>query len=65
MDRLLTIREAAVALALSPSTIRKMLWQGRPPKVKVARSTRIREGDVEALIRLEKPFPAGRTSTTH
>ena len=52
MERLLKVPEAAEILGLSPSTIRKMFWEGRLARVKVGRSTRIRQGDLEALVRL-------------
>ena len=52
MDRLLKVTEAAEILGLSPSTVRKMFWEGRLTRVKVGRSTRIRQGDLEAIIRL-------------
>jgi excisionase family DNA binding protein len=50
--KLLTIVEAADRLALRPGTIRKLIYQRRLPSVKLGRSVRLREEDLEALIRL-------------
>ena len=52
MERLLKVSEVAVILGLGQSTVRRMLWQNRLQRVKVGKSTRIREGDVAAIIRL-------------
>ena len=52
MERLLKVSEVADVLGLAESTVRKMLWKKRLQRVKVGGSTRIREGDVEALVRL-------------
>ena len=52
MERLLKVSEVAKILGLGESTVRRMLWQSRLQRVKVGRSTRIREGDVDALVRL-------------
>ena len=52
-EQLLTVTEAAQRLALKPSTVRKMLYQRRLPRVRIGRrAIRIREADVEALVRL-------------
>jgi excisionase family DNA binding protein len=50
--KLLTIVEAAERSALRPGTIRKPIYQRRLPSVKLGRSVRLREEDLEALIRL-------------
>jgi len=52
MEKLFTVLQVAELLSLSPSTIRRWLWDGRLPRVKVGRATRVREGDLLALIRL-------------
>jgi len=49
---LLTVVEAAERLALQPATIRKLIFQRRLPVVKLGRSVRLRDEDIEALIRL-------------
>jgi len=45
-----TVKEAAELLACSEAAVRKWIYQGRLPKVKVGRLTRLRQSDVEALI---------------
>ena len=52
MENLLRVEQVSKILNLAPSTIRRMLWEGKLARVKIGRSTRIREGDVAALIRL-------------
>lgn len=50
--KLLTVPEAADRLKLQPSTIRKWIFQRRLAHVRIGRRTvRIREADVEKLIR--------------
>lgn len=51
MQQLLTVLQAADALALKPATIRKMILQRRLPVVRIGRSVRIKETDVEGIIR--------------
>lgn len=51
MERLLTVFQAADALALKPATIRKMILQRRLPIVRIGRAVRIKEGDVELIIK--------------
>ena len=51
MQRLLTVFQAADALALKPATIRKMILQRRLPVVRIGRAVRIKEADVEGIIR--------------
>lgn len=51
MQQLLTVLQAADALALKPATIRKMILQRRLPVVRIGRSVRIKEADVEGIIR--------------
>ena len=51
MERLLTVFQAADALALKPATIRKMIFQRRLPVVRIGRAVRIKEGDVELIIK--------------
>ena len=51
MERLLTVFQAADALALKPATIRKMILQKRIPVVRIGRAVRIKEADVEGIIR--------------
>ncbi len=51
-DRLLTVPQAAERLALAPATLRKWLWQKRIQCVHIGRTIRIREADIEAMVRL-------------
>jgi excisionase family DNA binding protein len=53
---LLCVDEAAQLATVRPSTIRAWLSQGRLPRVKVGRCTRILRRDLEEFIR------AGRTA---
>jgi len=50
MQGLLTVKEAAAFYGCSESTVRKLIYQGRLPKVKVGRLTRLRQSDVEAFV---------------
>lgn len=50
--KLLTVLDAAERLALRPATVRKLIYQRRLPVVKLGRSVRLREEDLEALMRL-------------
>jgi excisionase family DNA binding protein len=52
MDGLLTIKDAARVLACSEAMLRKWIHEGKLPRVKVGRLTRIRQSDVDAWIRL-------------
>jgi len=51
-DRLMTVEQAAAALALRPSTVRKLLTHGKLCRVYPtgARAVRIRLSEVTALI---------------
>jgi excisionase family DNA binding protein len=60
MEHLLKVEEVSEILGLAPSTVRRMLWEGRLARVKIGRSTRVREGDVGALIRLGMHNPEAR-----
>lgn len=51
MHKLLTVRQAAEFLALRPATIRKMILQRRLPVVRIGRSVRIKEIDLEGIVR--------------
>jgi len=52
MDDLLSIKDAAGSLACSEAMLRKWIHQGKLPRVKVGRLTRIRQSDIEAWVRL-------------
>ncbi|MDK2744251.1 MAG: helix-turn-helix domain-containing protein [Nitrospira sp. BO4] len=52
MDGLLSIKEAAQYLSCSEAMLRKWIHQGKVPKVKIGRLTRIRLEDLTAWIRL-------------
>lgn len=51
MERLVTVREAAILMACSEAAIRKWMTQRLLPRVKVGRLTRLRIGDLEGFIR--------------
>jgi excisionase family DNA binding protein len=63
--RLLRVEEAAHQLGLKPSTIRKLIYLRQLPAVRpTKRAVRVREADVEALIRVGyRPGPARPTRT--
>jgi excisionase family DNA binding protein len=53
MEKLLTIKEVAEALTLSPFTIKRMLKNGVLPFVRINRNViRIRGEDLERLVQL-------------
>jgi len=53
MNRLLRVPEVAERLGLQPSTIRKLIFRRELPVVRpTRRAVRVREEDVEALIRV-------------
>lgn len=52
MTKLLKPLEVAERLSVSPLTVRKWIFAKRLPVVRVGRSVRVREEDLEALIRL-------------
>jgi len=51
MDQLFTVSQAAERLSLKPPTLRKWIFQGRLPVVRIGRAVRIKEKDLEAIIR--------------
>jgi excisionase family DNA binding protein len=59
---LLTVTEVARALAVSRSTVYRLIELGELPRVRVGGSARFRQADVEALIArgLASPDPADR-----
>jgi len=58
LDKLLKVEEVAAILSIAPATVRQMLWRKELTRVKINRATRIRESEVEALIRLGTGKPA-------
>ena len=52
MDALLSIKDAVRSLACSEAMLRKWIHQGKLPRVKVGRLTRIRQSDIEAWVRV-------------
>ncbi len=52
-DRLLRVDQVAEILGLRPATIRKLIWLRRIPVVRpTRRAVRIKESDVERIVRL-------------
>lgn len=50
-DRLLTQKEAAEILSVSPLTLEAWRWQGKGPKyIKIGKLARYRESDIYAFI---------------
>ena len=52
-ERLLTVREVAERLRVHPITVRRHIKAGRLQAVRVGRSVRVRESDLEAFLRPE------------
>lgn len=50
MDKLLDVKQAALLLSCSVAAVRKWIYQGRLPVVKVGRLTRLRQSDVERMV---------------
>jgi len=51
MEKLLTPKDVAEILSLSPVTIKKWLWQGKLKGIKVGSVWRIRESDLKAFLK--------------
>lgn len=51
MHQLVTVNQAADALALRPATIRKMITQQRLPVVRIGRAVRITMHDLEDIMK--------------
>ena len=60
MEQLVTVEDAARMLSCTPAAIRKWLSQGRLPRVKVGRLTRLRVQDLAAVT--AKGLPSGPLS---
>ena len=52
MDCLLSVKESAQRLACSEAMLRKWMYTGKLPFVKVGRLSRLREQDLDAWVRL-------------
>lgn len=52
MDGLLSVKDAAERLACSEAMLRKWMYTGKLPFVKVGRLSRLREQDMDAWVRL-------------
>jgi len=52
MEDLYSVKQVAKHLGCSEAFLRRWLYQGRLPHVKVGRLTRIRQSDLEAWLRL-------------
>jgi excisionase family DNA binding protein len=61
---LLRVEEAAQIATVRPSTIRAWLSQGKLPRMKVGRCTRVSRDDLEELIRAGRSAPAGKTEAS-
>jgi len=52
--QLLTVDQAASILALSPYSVRRLIWTGRLPVVRLTRRVRIDRRDIHRLIEQQK-----------
>ncbi len=52
--RLLTVAEAAVILGTSRATVRRLVWAGKLPVVRLTRRIQIDNRDIEQLIEQAK-----------
>ena len=52
--RLLTLGEAAQVLGLSPCSVRRLIWAGKLPAVRLTRRIQVDLRDVERLIEQTK-----------
>lgn len=59
MDKLLSVDQCAEVTSTTPAFWRKLLHRRGIPYVKVGRLTRIRQGDLEAWLRLGLRPPKG------
>lgn len=48
--RLLRVREIAEVLSLHPQSVRRLVWNGILPSVRVGHSVRVRAGDVQNFL---------------
>jgi excisionase family DNA binding protein len=58
--RLLPIEEAADRLGVSPYTVRRLVWSGRLPHVRIGRLVRVDSADLYAWIDREKVRNGGQ-----
>jgi excisionase family DNA binding protein len=49
-ERLLTVPEVAHVFSVTAATVRRMIWAGQLPHVRIARTVRVCATDVIALI---------------
>lgn len=52
--RLMSVKEAALYLAIPPSTLYRRIWERRVPFVRLGRSVRFDRRDLDALIESNK-----------
>lgn len=52
MDQLISVKESANRLGCTEAAVRKWLHQRKIERVKLGRLTRIRQADVDAIIRV-------------
>src|SRR3990170_6194313 len=57
-EALLTVQEVAERLRMHPITVRRLIKAGRLPALRLGRSVRVRESDVNDLIRKEAKLAA-------
>lgn len=49
-ERLLRVREIAAQLGVHPQSVRRFVWSGTLPSVRVGHSVRVRASDVQAFL---------------
>jgi excisionase family DNA binding protein len=63
-ERLVPIREAALYLSVSVSTLYGWVWQRRIPFVKIGRALRFDLRDLEAFVEANRQIPTQKSSCT-
>ena len=49
-ERLLRVREIAELLGVHPQSVRRLVWNGTLPSVRVGQSVRVRAGEVQRFL---------------
>ena len=49
-ERLLRVREIAELLGVHPQSVRRLVWNGTLPSVRVGQSIRVRAGEVQRFL---------------
>jgi excisionase family DNA binding protein len=57
MEALLTVAEVANSLRLHPLTVRNLIWRGIIPHIRLGRSIRVKQSDLEAILQTKQTYP--------